>query len=77
MKFTDKELQKFEKLGKNIQKYREGKEITLKELSEKTGIRKEYLQKIEKGIAYGVLIERHLFKIASALNIKVSDMFDI
>jgi len=77
MKFTDIELERFEKLGKNIQKYREEKGITLSTLSKKTGIRKEYLQKIEDGKAYGVLLERHLFKIASALTIKISEMFDI
>lgn len=50
--------------------------MTIKELSEKTGIRKEYLRKIENGKAYGVLFDKHLLKIAIALNTKISDLFD-
>ena len=34
------------KLGENIQKCREEKGMTIKELAEKTGIRKEYIKKI-------------------------------
>lgn len=67
--------QNFEKLGKRIQKLREEKNISLIEMSCKTGIRKEYLQKIEKGTAYGILIGRHLIKIANAFEINIYDLF--
>ena len=65
------------KLGLHIYKIRCEKQFSLKEISEKTGIRTEYLRKIESGTAYGVLIERHLLKIAKVLNIKMSELFDI
>ena len=48
--------QKFKRLGKNIKELREKYEFSLDELSVKTGIRKQYLQKIESGIAYGFKI---------------------
>ena len=66
----------FKKIGKNIRKLRESENITISELSEKTGIRKIYLQKIENCVAYRVSIEHHLLKIADALKIRISDIFD-
>ena len=76
MKYDEDFLDTCKKLGNNIQKFREEKQMTIKELSEKTGIRKEYLRKIEDGKAYGVLFDKHLVKIATALNIKMSDLFN-
>ena len=76
MKYDEHFLDTCRKLGNNIQKFREKKQMTIKELSEKTGIRKEYLRKIEDGKAYGVLFDKHLLKIAIALNTKISDLFD-
>ena len=67
---------KFVKLGENIRRLREERNITLKELAQKTEIRIAYLAKIEEGIAYGVLLEKHLSKIATVLNIRLSEMFD-
>ena len=69
-------LEQCEKLGKNIQKIREEKQITIKELSGMAGIRAEYLKKIEQGKAYGVLIDKHLSKIAKGLNVRLSCLFD-
>lgn len=57
-------------LGKNIQKSRTDRNISIKELSEKTGIREKYIIKIEKGEAIG-MTTGHLFKIADALNEKI------
>ena len=48
----------------------------MEELSEKTGIRKEYIKKIESGKAYGVTLDNHLFKISNALKIKLSTLFN-
>ena len=45
-------------------------------MSEKTGIRKEYLRKIENGTAYGLLLDKHLLKIAIALNIHFYQLMD-
>lgn len=70
------ELKKeFEKFGKRIKKLREEKELTISELSQQTGIRKEYLKKIEEGTAYRVLLCKHLVKIANALDVSISTMF--
>ena len=66
----------FCKLGKHLQNLREERGITLKELSEKIGIRKEYLKRIENGNAYGVMLDTHLAKIAKVLKVSVSDLFN-
>lgn len=76
MKYDEHFLDTCRKLGNNIQTLREEKQMTIKELSEKTGIRKEYLRKIECGKAYGILFDKHLLKIAIALNTKISNLFD-
>lgn len=74
MKYDNQFLQICIKLGKRIQNLREERQISIKEMSEKTGIRKEYLRKIELGKAYGILIDRHLFKIADILNVRMSTL---
>ncbi|MCR5261676.1 MAG: helix-turn-helix domain-containing protein [Candidatus Gastranaerophilales bacterium] len=76
MRYDENIKKEFENLGKNLQKMRENKKISLSEMSDMTGIRKEYLRKIEKGIAYGVRFERHLIKIADALNIDIFKLFE-
>ena len=65
----EKYKQKFKLLGIQIKKLRDERNLTIKELSEKTGIKKEYLEKIENRTAYGVLIDKHLLKIAKALKV--------
>ena len=65
----------FIQLGQNIKTMREEKKITIQEISEKTGIRVEYLKKIENGTAYGILIDKHLSRIANALRVKLSELF--
>lgn len=72
---NEEKKEDFKKLGTHIKKLREQKGLTLKELSERTGIRKEYLKKIEEGTAYGVLLCKHLVKIANALDISLCTMF--
>ncbi len=76
MKINDKLKQEFILLGKHIRKLREERNLTLKEVSLKTGIRVQYLQKIENGLAYGVLIQKHLLKIAEAFQVKPFKLFD-
>ena len=76
MKIDEKAKQYFIKLGLQIKKLREERTITLKELSAKTNIRKEYLQKIENGKAYGVLIDKHRLEIAIALKVHFAQLFD-
>lgn len=60
-------------LGKNIQKIRTDKEISIEELSKNTKIREQYLRKIEKGTALGVST-KHLFKLALALKVNPSEL---
>ena len=55
--------------GTNVYKKRTKIGMTRKELSIKTGIRKEYLKKIEEGSAKGILCS-HIFRIAQALKIE-------
>lgn len=63
-------------LGTNIKNKRETANLSIKDLSELTGIRKEYLKKIENGTAYRVLIDKHLAKIADALKVPLRSLFD-
>lgn len=60
-------------LGKNIQKIRTKKKITIKELSKKTEINEKYLKKIEQGTAIRIST-KHLFKIATVLKAKPSEL---
>ena len=64
------------KLGKHIQKIRLEKGLSVKELSQKSNIRCEYLYKIERGEAYGLKIDGHLYQIADGLQIKLPKLFD-
>ncbi|MBQ2870753.1 helix-turn-helix transcriptional regulator [bacterium] len=66
----------FELLGLNVKKIREEKGMSLNELALKSGIRKEYLKKIEKGKAYGAGIEKHLVPIVRALDTTLYNLFD-
>ncbi len=61
-------------LGKNIQTIREYKCISLKEISEKTGINKRYFQKIEQGKAVGISLLK-IFIIAEALRVYPHELF--
>ena len=76
MKINEELKQDFILLGKHVKKLREERRLTLKDVSVKTGIRVQYLQKIENGIAYGVLIDKHLLKIAIALQVKMSELLN-
>ena len=76
MNIDEKLKQDFILLGKHIRKLREEKSLTIKDVSLKTGIRVQYLQKIEKGFAYGVRLEKHLLKIAITLQVKMSELLN-
>lgn len=76
MKIDEELKQDFILLGKRIKNLREERKFTIKDVSLKTGIRIQYLQKIEKGIAYGVLIDKHLLKIAIVLQVKMSELLN-
>ena len=62
-------------IGKNIRKLRLEKGLTVKDLSQRTKITQNYIRKIEKGIAYKMLINRHIDNIATALEVKLSELF--
>ena len=76
MNIDEKIKQDFILLGQHIRKLREEKNLTKKELSQKTGIRPQYLQKIEAGLAYRVMLEKHLVPLAKVFNIKVFELFN-
>lgn len=76
MRITETLKNEFKLLGQRIQKLREERNISIKKLSEKTGIRKEYLKKIEIGNAYGIMLNAHIVKIAKVLNTDLSEIFD-
>lgn len=56
-------------VGENVYNIRTKKGLTIKELSEKTGIRKEYLKKIEKGEAVGIMTGQ-IFRLAIGLDVR-------
>ena len=62
-------------MGTHIKNLREERGLTIEDISIKTGIRKEYLRKIEQGKAYGVLIDKHLLKIARVLHVTMYEFF--
>ena len=68
--------QQFILLGKHLKALRIERNISLSELSDLTGIREPYLQKIEEGSAYRVSISKHLQKIAKVFNIELYKLFD-
>ena len=76
MKISKELRRDFILLGLQIKKLRKDRSITLKVLSTKTGIRQQYLQKIEDGKAYGVKIEKHLLKIATSLSVTMAELFN-
>ena len=71
MKYDEKFITTCIKLGQNIKNKRENRQITIKQLSKITGIRKEYLKKIESGEAIRFKLSQ-MVKIANALNVKIN-----
>ena len=75
MKYDDKFIEMCIKAGKHIQKLREERNVSLKELSIKTKIRIQYLKKIEEGKAYGMLVDKHLIAIANGIGVNIHELF--
>lgn len=63
-------------IGKNITIVRKIKKISITELSIQTGIRVEYLKKIEQGNAYRLNITK-FFRIAKVLNVNGNCLVDV
>lgn len=61
------------KLGKRIQKLREDSGLKQSELAEKVRLTTKYVQFIET--AHRIPSLKALYRIANALNVKVSDLF--
>lgn len=61
----------FELFGQNVKNVRIQKGWTIKKLALKTGIREQYLLKIENGTAFGITTTK-FFKIAEALEVQPS-----
>ncbi len=73
VEFSPEEYELLTTFGKNLQTIRINKKISIKELSNKTKIREQYLRKIEKGQAKK-LATKHLFRISDALKINLSEL---
>ena len=71
--YDDEAIRLIKILGMNVKKIRLVKNISIKELSEKTGIRENYLKKIEKGEAVGITITQ-MWQISEMLNSKIIDL---
>ena len=76
MNIDEKIKQDFILFGQHIKKLRKERSLTIDEISQKTGIRPQYLQKIEAGIAYRVMLEKHLVPLAKVFKTKISELFD-
>ncbi len=76
MEITNEQKQYLISFGLHLKKLREERNLSFEEISLRTGIRPQYLKRIENGTAYGVLIDKHLSKIANALHVKISEMFN-
>ena len=61
----------FEFIGARIKYYRKKNELTIDELALKSGLRKQYVERIESGKAYGLSTTK-FFKIAEALQTTAS-----
>lgn len=70
---TEEEILK--KFGENIREFREDRNMTLKELSIITGIKMQYLKRIELGTAKK-LNASHVFIFAEAFNIKPHELVE-
>lgn len=63
----------YQKVAQNIEKYRKQKGLTQEELAEKAGLNRSYFWDVENGRNISV---KTGYKIAHALGIKLSDLFD-
>ena len=70
----DKIQQKFKTLGKNIQKMREERKLSSKDISLKSKIRVQYLKKIENWTPIRMMLS-HFIQIIDALDIEILDLF--
>ena len=67
-------MSRLKKLGENIKKYRELKEMKQIDLAVSLGFSGEYICRVERGQKYMSL--RKLFKLADILGIKISDLMN-
>jgi DNA-binding XRE family transcriptional regulator len=70
---SERHGRKFVKLGLQIKKIREGKNLTQQKLADKVGLHLSYIGNIEIGAKQPSL--ETLFRIAEELGVKVSDLF--
>ena len=75
MRLTKKVQNQLKRFGANIAAFRQERGFTIKEFSKVTGIKEEYLKKIEIGKAPGLTMSK-IKRIADFLRISVIDLFD-
>lgn len=68
------DLNKLKKtIGRNVNRIRTEQNLTLSALAEKSGIRKEYLTKIENGQAPNINLN-HIDRLCNTLKILIADL---
>lgn len=63
----------YQKVSENIERYRKQKDLTQEELAEKAGLNRSYFWDIENGRNISI---KTGYKIARALGVKLSELFD-
>src|SRR5699024_939228 len=61
-------------IGEQVKKLRQAKKLTLKEMSQETGLSTGYLSQFERGIT--TIAVEHLVKISEILGVAVSSFFE-
>ena len=69
----DKVIEKLKKLGENIFKIRESKNLTLAELSARTEIKESFLKRIENGTAKRISVS-HIYDISDGLGVPPAEI---
>ena len=62
-------------LGQNVRHYRLKQGFDVKKLSEISQIRRNYIYKIERGLAFGIKISQ-IFSIAKALHVEAKKLME-
>ena len=63
----------YQKLSQRIERLRKDKDLTQEELAEKAGLHRAYFWDIENGRNISI---KTAYKVARALGVKLSDLFD-
>lgn len=74
IKYDEGYIQLVKNIGENIRNIRIKKNLSIKELANKTGFSKSYLYELEKGKTLGITIKKIII-ISKILEVKPSEIF--